>query len=997
MDTFLNQVASYYSDNSNIEDYCFVFPNRRSGQFFEDILKKHINVPHLAPHILTLTDLLEEVSDLALVTPVDATITLFEAYHHFFDNQETTIDLFVYWSQLMLNDFNDVDLAMANPRNLFSNLSALRNISTDYIDDELKRDIDRILNIQLRESSEEFWLNSQRTYKDKDPNSTEAQYFTLWERLADIYELFHQLLENRGLTTMGHLYRKSAEQLRDANTSPWNYKRIVIVGFAGLTISEDNIFKSLKAFGADFWWDDCLDIYPNAKNPGLEMIRHFKTRYPAPVEIATEQPVNQRIDVMAVPTLQGQAKWAMHLIDVMGKKNAGNEIPDRLAHLPGIDVENAINTAIILPDEQLFVPIISSVPKEVKKMNVTLGYSMRNASINTLMHLAARAHHQATHNKTTGRWMFFRETVLDILSHPLLKSAFTAEVINITTAIENSSEFNVGEELFYKTPLQDLFTTIHDLNSKEEVLGFIDRIINFADVVDLRIRAIEEPVYNENNQETLSLQSAFIKQYISSLQQLKIILSGSPNLPTKDTTIFYLIDRITSNMTIPFTGEPLEGLQVMGVLETRCLDFENIIIPLMNERVYPSRRGISSLIPGFLREAYMLTTNAFHEAVNTYHFYRLCSRAKYLAFIYDSSAQSFGSGEPSRFISQLEKIYNRTLHKYSVSTHINTSSGLEISVKKAPEVISRYVEDIDEKKALSASAINGFIDCPLRFYFQRVQGLDGDTETSDFMDAATFGTIVHNSLQAFYFPDEYGETRKSPNVVNTAKIDDFIKKHLTSTVIREINKCYMHRGKDELDAPIYGDALILQESIETFVKNALNYDKALIEKEGDITILECEVDHVLDLDILGTKFHFTFKIDRLDLVGNTLRVIDYKTGRDSTSFVNASELFNSNKVRNHAILQLLLYCNAYCQLEQKELTIKPMIYKLKNMDETGIFLKKGNNLTQYEFTLNDSVNTEFLNEMKNVVDNLLDKDKRFCQTGNINNCKYCRFTDFCRR
>lgn len=997
MRSFLQQIAHYYSATGRLEDFCFIFPNRRSGQFFEQKLKNTLPSTSLMPKVTTLTDFLIEAGDKMMVSPIDAIFTLYQAYAQVMGDGASTIDHFIYWGNILLNDFNDVDMSMANPKDIFTNLSDLRDISTDYIDADLKREIDRILNIQLSETNE-FWKKSSHSTNASD-GEIQQEYYTLWEQMPLIYETFHSLLETRGLTTMGHLYRNFASQSSLLEQKLKHYSKIVLVGFAGLSVSEDCIFKTFKLNSAHFWWDDCGDAFPGGKNAGIELVKQFKKRYPMPIELDGDYPTAPRMDVMGVPTLQGQAKWAMHLIDTMGKRQAGEPIDAKLGHLPGIDDSNAINTAIVLPDEQLFVPIISSVPVNLCTLNVTLGYSMRNSSISSLMHLIARVHRQASFNKTTGKWSYFRESVMDILSHPMLKSTFTADVLKLTATIENSSEYNIGEEVFADTALRDIFITIHDLHDKHEVLAFIDRIIGFVSRIDARVRITDATVTpNGSSSPLLPLQSAFNLQFITALEQLRKVLDENLHMPTEDITIFYLIDRITSGITIPFTGEPLQGLQVMGILETRCLDFDNIIIPSMNEHVYPSRRGISSLIPGVLREANMLPTNSSIEALNTYYFYRMISRAHYVAFIYDSSAQSYGSGEPSRFVNQLEKIYHHKLNYFAIDTHINISSALDIAVPKQEGLMSIFTTQEENKKYLSASAINSYIDCPLKFYFQRMQGLNGDLPGDDFMDAATFGTIVHDSLQAFYYPDINGKPRSGPYVVTADMINKFKKDRLSATVVREINKTYLHRPAHECDLPVYGDAYILQESLETYVVNALNKDLEYIDLYGDITILECEVEHTVNMEIEGIKFNFTFKIDRLDRIGDCIRLIDYKTGADSTKMTSVSALFDPHqKHRCHAILQLLLYCNAYCQKMKQPLKIIPMIYKLRNMAESGIFIKENKSVAQYEFTLDNPINLEFLKEMKVVISDMLNENKPFTQTGNTDNCSYCRFTDFCRR
>ena len=595
MTPFLRQVASNYSRERNLQDYYFVFPNRRSGQFFEKELSEQFSSPHMMPRVLTMPEWLEEMCDCGIASTIDMVFLLFRAYSEVLERDDS-FDKFIYWAQVILSDYNDADMAMANVDELFSNLKELRKISSNYIDPKLKEEINRILNIQITDG-DSLWKNYPPA--DNTTNSPMGKYFTLWENLAEIYHRFHALLDERNLTTQGHLYRTMAQRMPDMTTQDMGCQQVVMVGFTALTVSEDRIFKALQQKDAHFWWDDRSPAFDLEANQGGQLLRLFSKRYPSPVpleELETSDN-DQHIHVMAVPSGIGQAKWAFHLVEQMGRNQADRTEDLRGLNLPEIDLSNAINTALVLPDENLFVPLINSVPDSVKRLNVTLGYPMRHSGVVSLMHIVARAHKQASFNHSTNRWMFFREDVNDILSHPVVKSAFTADVMRIANAMEMSKDFNVPEDLFAGSALHPLFITIHTLESAAEVVAYIDRLIQFLDTLDRRVRERDA----SDDDQRLPLQSAFIVKYVDALQQLRRAIDASEYTLSHDTSIFFLIDRITSAITVPFTGEPLEGLQLMGILEARCLDFDNVIILSMNERVFPSYRPMSSFMPDFLR------------------------------------------------------------------------------------------------------------------------------------------------------------------------------------------------------------------------------------------------------------------------------------------------------------------------------------------------------------------------------------------------------------
>lgn len=997
MTPFLRQIARHYRDVELLRDYCFVFPNRRSGQFFLKELAEQTTGTIMLPQVTTLNDWLASLDQRATVGAIEATFTLYDCYAAIFGDQASPIDRFVFWANIILSDFTDVDMSLANPDELFANISDLRDIATDYIDPALKSEIARIFNLDMNLQGKpgSFWK------RDGLPESeTIDSYFTLWERMSELYHRFHEALDKKGLVTMGHLYRDMAQRMKQTELAQMGCRRVVFMGFAALTASEDAIFKNLAQRDmADFWWDVASPAMDLPDNKGGQMVKALSERYPAPATLETLPPLKEPLTVQAVgvPSLTGQAKWAFHTIEQMATPPGQRE--EAMAHLPTIDPSDAFNTAIVLPDESLLEPLVNSIPQNITLMNVTMGYPMRHAAITSLMHLVAKAHSQARHDRSRDEWFFYREDVLNILSHPIVKAAYTADVLHLINTIEQNKDFNVSETLLVESKLANLFVVARDLSSKNEVTAFILRLQEFAADLNQRIITADQAAHHfdtESGDNAIPLQAAFIEHFIEALDQLLDVLDNSPHLPVEGDALFFLIDRLTSNLTVPFSGEPLAGLQVMGMLETRCLDFENLVMLSTNERVLPSRKSISSFIPDMVRAAFFMRTNQTEEAVATYHFYRLLSRARFVSLVYCTTSQAGASSEPSRFIAQLEKVYGIELDSFYADAQVTTVPELGISVEKTASMVNPYVSEHSDKR-LSASSINEFIDCPLKFYFRHIQGLNADTEVTDFMDAGTFGTIIHDTLQEVYYPlMPDGTSRIAPHTVTRDSIKQFIGQRLHTTITRQVNKTYLRLPEEKLDQPLRGDAFILQDTIEAYVKAALKYDLELIDTTGcDIEVMECEIDHPITLNIDGTKVNFIFKADRVDRIGDQLRIVDYKTGKDPTKFSSIETLFDNAKIdRPHAILQLMLYCNAWQQLHpENDMSITPMIYKLRDMSETGVTTNK----QQYTFSPNDETNLTFRKLLKEQLDHLLNVDEPFEQAPGDNNCTYCRFTDFCRR
>jgi ATP-dependent helicase/DNAse subunit B len=485
-----------------------------------------------------------------------------------------------------------------------------------------------------------------------------------------------------------------------------------------------------------------------------------------------------------------------------------------------------------------------------------------------------------------------------------------------------------------------------------------------------------------------------------------------------DDTIFSLIDRLVQTMVVPFEGEPLKGLQIMGLQETRSLDFENLMILSMNERVFPRRHGIASFIPDTLRAAFYILTGARQEAIAAYDFYRLIGRASRVVLVYSTASEG---GEASRFIGQLKLLYDDKVRftDCRVDTKVSSPAETPIVVDKSHVPIYDYVNpcasvDPEHAHCLSHSSIAEYIDCPLRFYLHHVEHLTENSDKGDFMDYGTFGDIIHDALQQLYYPPmPGGAERKGSYTVTKQMIADFKKGSMRKEVLRHIRIHYLHNVEDK--TPLQGEALILQETLETFVERALDYDLKMLDERGvdSLEVLECEVSHPVQLDFshdgVEAKFNFTYKPDRVDRVAGQLRMVDYKTGGDKTEFKTIDNLFvpfGNDKKRCKAIAQLMLYCNAWHLEHHEDRVIEPVIYKLRKIEETGVFCQENvvgtEKRPKYEkrqliFEPDSDFNLEFKQRMGDIIAQLLDRSGQFTQATDTHACQYCRFADFCRR
>lgn len=990
---FLSQVAQYYINDTNLADTAFVFPNRRSMLQFGHTMKNMLKRCTFLPELMSMNDFVDHATrhcDSIIASPVEILFIAFEAYKKCMGDNAGEFDKFAYWGQLLINDFNDIDMNLVDAKDLYRNLKEIRELSSNFIDDDnLKNAISSILNINVTDQDEDKFWKSRAT----DDDSIESRYFTLWDRLADIYAEFSNILAEHQLTTQGKLYREATQWVENASPSELGFTRIVMVGHDTLSMSELRMFKAMKKKGvAHFWWDNAAPAFQHPSNPASTLINAMVQAFPAPQAL---EEVNgfPTIETHAVPSTVGMAKCAFDGV-----------------------TQASYDQAIVLPDESMLEPLVNSTPHFVKDnndLNITMGYPMKRSSIASLMRLVALAHKRATF-KSSSEYYFFRDDVRDILSHPIIKMAHTATVMKLNNDILALAEFNIPERLFKGTSLQPLFNTFSTtMMTAQQVKDFLHGLelfcIDLYDRIGSKTNLCDSHDDDQDDEKSIdattsmSMQQAFIMKYVDVLKQLQDAVHNI-GLPVQDITVFHLIDRMTLSATIPFGGTSDVGIQVMGMLETRCLDFDRINILSANEGTLPQHTAVKSFIPDRFRAAFNMPSIAMVDAAECYRFYRLISRASHVALFYDTS--DVAASEPSRYIEQLHMLYNIDITQYKRTANVAHMPELDITILNA-ELKQRLTDKYTSgdpaieganTPCLSASSIKEYIKCPLMFYFHHIMRLSNDNDVSEFMDSGTFGTIIHDTLQ-----DLFLSSRKH----DKDSINNFIHNHLDTTLKRNINKTFFHKKEAQQDDDITGQALILYETIKRFVLNALNYDIECINQHGPITTVECEVEHKIKLDLDGVRFNFTFKADRIDRLGSTLRIIDYKTGGDSTKGT-LKNMFAAEptSTRPLALMQLLLYAIAYSQLEVNELKtgnidkVELLIYKLSNMSETGATVDKQklifnvNSNYQLEGELLDS----FKEQMVACIKSMFSPDCAFSQTKlNDTTCNYCHFVDFCRR
>ena len=969
-DSFLHCVARIFlqQEASRLKDFCFVFPNRRSCVFFEKELEELSTTPLVFPCVTTITDFVTDITRMNTGNRVELLLDLYQEYASIVGDNVESFDEFSYWGEMIINDFNDIDLYLVDADKIFKNLKEFKEIGTDYLSQDQKKVLNeyfRNIEFSLDSNIEQFWKHS--TAYNNDSENTQS-YFYIWEILGKLYHAFNNKLDEKNIAYSGKIYRKAVDVLKNKNAENLDYKQYIFVGFNVLSTSEWQIFKLLKDKGlGDYYWDINSPALRDSNNNATKFIyknvRNFCSKYDLN---ENKNDIMPHISVKAIPSNVGQTKYAVRIVE------------DLISSGKIVNDHDLLNTAIILPDENLFIPLIGSINTNIiNNVNVTMGFPLKKSLISSLLSILSKTHRQS--RKIKDNYYFYIEDLNDLLSHPFIKLIAKDEAHRLLIKLSKERKYFVPTEWFTKESivLSNLLTPIKATNI-QELISYVNRILSFLEI----------NLSNEKNVETI--EDTCIRKYIEQFNHFINIIKDY-NITINDNTFFYLIDRFISSTVVSLQGEPLKGLQVMGVLETRCLDFKNIIVLSMNERIFPRKHFSRSFIPYNIRKGYNMSTIEHQESMYAYYFYRMISRAENVYLLYDARTSGLSAGDPSRYIQQLCKIYNDNIVIENVPIDISAPKDLELKVPKTKRIMDKLnlYRTEGSGKFLSASAINSYISCPLKFYFEKVEGLVLDDKITEFMDYSTFGTIIHEIMHEIYSP-------LKGKLVTTDYMSTYIQNKancLDLVITKTVNKIYYKKGDDCFDE-LDGEGYMIEDVIKYYILEILKYDskQEFVYIQGEESGESEEKEFWSDLGI-----NFKQYIDRVDMVkdinGSTyLRIIDYKTGNDETKLSDfSSAMDNSKEKTKKAIIQIFLYCNFYNYIRKTDNRIKPLIYTVKDMSQAEI---KANRSIIEDYHDN---NEDFLSNIKEKINEMFDTETPFIQCKNDKTCQYCKFKDFCRK
>lgn len=973
MTPFLKQVAEKFFEvyGAELRNFAFVFPNRRAGIFFKKYLSEVAKTPIFAPTTLTINDLFIKLDGRQQADKIKLLFMLYDIYRHK-SGSDDSFDDFFYWGEILLNDFDDIDKYLVDARQLFTNVKDINNIERDF----------SFMTPTQVQAIRTFWSS----FRPKSNN--EQSFLRIWELLYPIYTGLRDALNSEGLAYEGMMYRDVANNLDDIEAK-LDYDKIVFVGFNALTQAEKELMKALKNRGiADFYWDYSSEMIKDEDNKASRFVKENLRMFPSGFELeevcstraknaepslfdeletTTATAEKTYFETIGIPSNIGQAKQIYPIIK-------------ELISSYGLNETTATKTAIVLPNEKLLMPVLNSIPEDIKQINITLGYSLSGTPISSLAKYLQSL--QKNVRKTDGEASFYHRDVIALLGHKYISNICPQEASAIINDITEHNRIFVPASSLKITPLLSLIFAIPDSNA-----AISQYLLDVLKEINAQLSQISEADdYEDKSLNTKELEQEFIFHFHAIVNRMKDMIRENKLEMTSD-TYFKLLKQMTDNIKIPFRGEPLLGLQIMGVLETRVLDFENLIILSVNEGVFPSKSASNSFIPYNLRHGFRLPTPEYQDSIRAYHFYRMISRAKRVIMLYDTRTEGLQSGEVSRFVHQLRYHYKipvrQKLSVYNVSSSFSKSYMIDKN-----EAVMQELRRYESDKSLSASAINTYLDCPLKFYFSYVKGIKEEAEVSENLEFDTFGTILHRVIELIYKPF-CGKTITADILKLAAE-----ERSMTEIIELAFAKDFFHYEKPR---PLVGQAYLYGETIRKYARKILEYDRKLTP----FAYINSEMEIKSSIEIAdGRKILLRGFIDRIDSKNDSLRIVDYKSGRfDSSSFDSLESLFDPGaKKRRKAIMQIFFYTWIYEKINPATGGIRPTLYYIRNLfadinyDPYITFANGKDRSVVEDFGL---IRMDFEDNLRKCVGEIFDYKIPFTQAIITENCRYCPFAEIC--
>ncbi len=907
MDSFISKVVKdVINKNTTIKDCVFVLPSQRACVFLKKELVESTTSSFILPKIISIENYIQELADINLI---DTTQLLFEFYSVYKEilTQELieSFETFSQWATIVLHDFNEIDSYLVSSKDLFSNLKDLKKI--------------------------EYW------FQDKAPSKLALNYLQFFEHLNKLYNSLYKKLKKNKFGYQGLIYREAVHNL-EYYIENNNNKHIVFIGFNALNKAEEVIFQELLNNNlASIYWDSNPNLFNNANEAGV-FLRKYKTTWAyykkAPFLWMDETNLEERnIEFIGAPKNITQIKYAGELLSKF---------------------ENHQNTALVLADENLLALTLNSLPNSVKNINITMGYPLKDIPFSNLFEKLFKLHlNQQKFNKKTQHQFYYKD-VLNLLNDPFLNKLHGETLQKIVAKLKSENTIFLS-----KKAIEDCIS-----NPEKEQLENVLILFTFSNNVNTIIKQCSNLI-NVLKNYVDGVDKEYLYRFYTVFKQLET-LNGSYNHITNLKTLAQFYNQLLNNEKLAFQGEPLKGLQLMGMLETRALDFETVIITSVNEGILPGSKNENSFLPFDVKKYFKMPTYQEKDAIFSYHFQRLLQRAKNVYLIYNTETDGYGSGEKSRFLTQLE-INNPSIKKTIINPKVQKHEEILLQIEKTPDVINKLKAVFT--KGISPSALATYIYNPISFYEQKVLEIRDDDEVEETIAANTMGSVIHDVLEQLYKPF-IGVFLSKENIVQ-------MQQQTPELLIKFFEK---HYKKGNIET---GKNKLIFEVCKNHINRFLKQELSLIHKGNKLKILALEAKLNCNIIIEGIGFSINLRgiVDRIDELNGSTRIIDYKTGKVEAKHLKMDDFsVIGEEYKYTKAMQVMLYSFMFVSNENANFNkLESGIISFKNLNAG--FLKM--NFSEKPRGVDSHVSEErihdFMIEIKNIIKEILNPEIPFIQ------------------
>jgi len=886
------------TDSSSISESVFILPSKRAGVFLKKELSKYYQATFFIPRIISIEEFIEDVSGLTTCSNLETLFTFYNVYASVISQDlKESFESFSKWGQILLHDFNEIDRYGIDAKHFFSNLSNIKQI--------------------------ENWSPSE------EPTTLIKNYLDFWKNSYVYYERLQSELLQNNVGYQGLVYREASKQIGDYIQK--NQTHHYFLGFNALNASEETIFQELlQQDKATVLFDTDKIFFESNTNSASHFLRKYNKEWSYYDNVnfsivSNEFSSKKNIDVIALPKNIGQVKKVGELLS----KLSTSELKE---------------TAVVLGDESLLLPLLNSLPKNVIDINITMGMSLKDVPLVSFFDSIFQLYYKQSGDR------FYYKKLLTFLNNNYTRLLLDTD--NVDKLIAHIQHYNI-----ISITKKEILDVLHDNFFLKQILSLnksttVDCLTVFKAVILKLKEQVDDPVTNQLDLEYL--------YRFSEVFNVMSLLQEKYKSITSIEEFYQIYKEVLSTDTLDFKGEPVQGLQIMGMLESRVLDFKRVILTSVNEGILPSGKSNNSFIPFDLKIAFKLPTYYEKDAVYSYHFFKLLQRSENISLIYNTEPDGLNAGEKSRFLLQLESIVSdkHTVNYYTSSPKIpSTTKELQV-VQKDEKVLERLKEIA--AKGFSPSALTQYVRNPIDFYQQKVLRIYEEDEVEETVAANTLGTIVHNTLENFYKPLE--------NQVLTREAIKLMQQNIDVEVS---NQFQLEFKKGDITK---GKNLIIYNIAKRYVSNFLKQELKLITESNEVIIRHIESDLRTEIIVPGLNFpiYIAGKVDRIDEVDGTIRIIDYKTGKVDQAKVEIIEWedITTDYTKYSKPFQILMYAYMIQSEKQFSKPIEAGIISFKNLsagflkfskkDKAGRGSKKNTIITEETFEA-------YLNELNHLI------------------------------